>query len=227
MRKYNILVTATFLVIFAVIIAVMIGELVSPSSGGTWDEITETVKDVPSDTVFEPILSEAETEDITPDTEVIAPKMDENDALIDDICEKSAITNDKDYTEEDLLYLAKIVQNEAGSDYCTDEHQRYVASVVLNRINHPGFTGDTILELALCGYGDGKPIQYDYSIYGGGVEGFWNIEPSERAIENARYVLENGVEDETVVWQANFPQGDEIVKTFTYDADPPTTYICR
>lgn len=43
-----------------------------------------------------------------------------------------------------------------------------------------------------------------------------------------RFVLENGVLDDTVVWQANFEQGNEVVKMFTYDfAVPPTTYICR
>lgn len=216
MRKYNVLVTATVLLIFAVIIAVMIGELASPSSGGTWDEITETVKDVPYETVFEPIKDETETEEITTDTAENSPTMDGNAAEI------------KTYSDEDLLYLAKIVQNEAGSDYCTDEHQRYVASVVINRVNSSRFPGDTILDIALCGYGDGQPVQYDYSLFGGGREGFWSIVPSERAIENARYVLENGVLDESVVWQANFEQGDETVIKFTYEfANPPTTYICR
>jgi hypothetical protein len=61
-----------------------------------------------------------------------------------------------------------------------------------------------------------------------GEAAFWNIKPSERAIENARYVLENGVVDDTVIYQANFVQGCEVVKKFTYDfATPPTTYICR
>lgn len=227
MRKYNVLVTATVLLIFAVIIAVMIGELASPSSGGTWDEITETVKDAPSDTVFEPILSETETEVITPDTEVIAPKMDGGTPETAQNVSESDF--DAVYSDEDLLYLAKIVQNEAGSDYCTDEHQRYVASVVINRVNSPRFPGDTILKIALCGYGDGQPIQYMYSLDPNeGEAAFWQIVPSERAIQNARYVLENGVLDESVVWQANFEQGDGIVKEFTYPhADPPTTYICR
>lgn len=216
MRKYNALVTAMFLSLFVILIIVMIGELASPSSGGTWDEIVETVKDVPSETVFEPIEDETETEEISTDTAENSPIMDGDAAEI------------KTYTDEDLLYLAKVVQNEAGSDYCTDEHQQYVASVVLNRVNSPRFPGDTILEIALCGYGDGNPIQYDYSIYGGGVEGFNSIEPTERAIQNARYVLEHGVVDDTVIWQANFVQGCEVVKKFTYEfAIPPTTYICR
>lgn len=223
MRKYNALVTAMALALFVIIMIVMIGEMIPTASNDEKGEtVTETVADggvaTVEETVFEPIETEAEETVAEKDTAENAPKMDE----------KTPETEaEKTYSDDDLLYLAKIVQNDAGSDYCTDEHQRYVASVVLNRINHPGFVGDTILELALCGYGDGNPIQYDYSIYGGGVQGFWSIEPSERAIENARYVLENGVVDETVIWQANFVQG-EVVKKFTYDfAVPPTTYICR
>ena len=128
------------------------------------------------------------------------------------------------YTEEDVLYLAKVIENEAGSSYCTDEHQRWVASVVINRMNSDRFPGDSILEIALCGYEGIYPIQYTYA---DGASGFWALQPSKRALENARLVLENGVEDETVVWQANFPQGDEIVREFTYDTDPPTSYFCR
>lgn len=221
MRKYNMLVTAAILVAFVVLIVLMISEMVPTASTETWEEVVETVKDVPSETVFEPIENDTETEEITTDTSENAPKMDGNEAEVAPSCENLA------YTDEDLLYLAKVVQNEAGSDYCTDEHQQYVASVVLNRVNSPRFPGESILEVALCGYGDGYPVQYDYSLFGGGVEGFNSIDPTERAIQNARFVLENGVLDDTVVWQANFVQG-KVVKKFTYDfAIPPTTYICR
>lgn len=224
MRKYNALVTGTAVVLFVIIMIIMIGEMIPTASN---DEKREAVSETAAEgsvatieeTIFEPIETEVEETVAEKDSAENAPKMD------DETPETEA---EKTYSDEDLLYLAKIVQNEAGSDYCTDEHQRYVASVVVNRLNHPGFTGDTILELALCGYGDGNPIQYDYSIYGGGVEGFNSIEPSERAIQNARYVLENGVLDDTVIWQANFEQGDETVIKFTYEfAIPPTTYICR
>ena len=219
-----------------ILIIVMIGEMTPTATTETGKETVDAVfvpdieaeteaqvETVPADTVFAPI-TEAET--AVPDTELSSPKMDEQNEETAQNVSKSDF--DAAHSDEDLLYLAKIIENEAGSDYCTDEHQRYVASVVLNRVASPRFPGDTILEIALCGYGDGNPIQYDYSLYGGGVEGFNSIEPSERAIENARYVLENGVLDESVVWQANFEQGDETVIKFTYDfATSPTTYICR
>lgn len=225
MRKYNVLVTATFLVLFVVVIIIMIGEMTPTASN---DKKGEAVTETDAEggvatiewTVFEPIETEVEETVAEKDSAENAPKMDEGTAT-----ETEA---EKTYSDDDLLYLAKVVENEAGAPYCTDEHQQYVASVVLNRVNSPRFPGDTILEIALCGYGDGQPIQYDYSLYGGGVEGFNSIEPSERAIENARYVLEHGVVDDTVIWQANFEQGCEVVKMFTYEfAIPPTTYICR
>lgn len=220
MRKYNILVTATVLLIFAVIIAVMIGELASPSSGGTWDEITETVKDAPSDTVFEPILSETETEVITPDTEVIAPKMDGGTPETAQNVSESDF--DAAFSDEDLIYLAKIVENEAGSNWCTDEHQRAVASVVINRVSDPRFP-DTIIGVITQGWNGECALQYAI----GGWERFNALEPSDRALENARYVLEHGSTVEGAIWQAEFVQG-EIVTEFAYPAIYDTvTYICR
>lgn len=225
MRKYNVLVTSAAFILFALVLFIMIGEMIPTASNDEKGEaVTETAAEggvaTIEETVFEPIETEVEKTVAEKDTAENAPKMDN---------ETPEAEEANGYTEDDLLYLAKIVENEAGSDYCTDEHQRYVASVVLNRVASPRFTGDTILEIALCGYGDGQPIQYMYSLDPNEGEAvFWQIVPSERAIENARYVLENGVLDESVVWQANFEQGDETVIKFTYEfANPPTTYICR
>lgn len=226
MRKYNALVTGTAVVLFVILIAFMIGEMIPTASN---DEKGETVTETAAEggvatieeTIFEPIETEAEETVAEKDSAENSPKMDEEAAT-----ETEA---EKTYSDDDLLCLAKVVENEAGASYCTDEHQQYVASVVINRVNSPRFPGDTILKIALCGYGDGQPIQYMYSLDPNeGEAAFWNIVPSERAIENARYVLENGVLDESVVWQANFEQGDETVIKFTYEfANPPTTYICR
>ena len=227
MKKYDMSFAAYLIIVIAIIGAIgtviyyvnNVGEKEDkavyrlPFDSGIETE-TEAVAD--TEIVFEPVIeteTEVETKTAIPDTNEVAPKM--NDET-------------KPYSDDDLLYLAKIVQNEAGSDYCTDEHQRYVASVVLNRVASPRFPGDTILEIALCGYGDGYPIQYMYSLDPNEGEAvFWQIEPSERAIENARYVLENGVLDESVVWQAEFIQG-EIVAEFAYPEIYDTvTYICR
>lgn len=173
------------------------------------DTAEETEIETETEIVFVEVETEEETSEETTKT------------IIQDTSEKSPQMS---YTDEDVLYLAKVIENEAGSSYCTDEHQRWVASVVINRMNSDRFPGNTILEIALCGYEGIYPIQYTYA---DGASGFWALQPSARALENARWVLENGVVDETVVWQANFSQGDEIVKEFTYDVDPPTTYICK
>ena len=163
---------------------------------------------IPADTVFIPVTA-AETE---AETEPVAAP---------DTSEQAPTTDDQPYSD-DLLYLAKIIQNEAGSDFCSDEHQRAVASVVLNRVSDPRFP-DTILGVITQGWNGECALQYAV----GGWECFNALEPSERAMENARYVLENGSTVEGAIWQAEFIQG-EIVAEFAYPEIYSTvTYICR
>ena len=95
---------------------------------------------------------------------------------------------------DDLWLVSKIVHAEAGSNWLTDEHQRLVASVLLNRVNSPEFPG-TVAE---CIYQRG---QY----YPAGSTYFARLIPSERAIKNALYVLENGsIAPPSVVFQSNY-----------------------
>lgn len=175
-------------------------------------ETEAEVETVPADTVFAPI-TEAETKTAIPDTTDNSPKTDE----------RNEETEQAAYSDEDLLYLAKIVENEAGSNWCTDEHQRAVASVVLNRVADPRFP-DTIIGVITQGWNGECALQYAV----GGWERFNALEPSERAIENARYVLENGVTVDGAIWQAEFPQGNAILATFEYPEIYSTiTYICE
>lgn len=86
----------------------------------------------------------------------------------------------KPYTEEELYWLAKIVYAEAGYDI--NEGQQAVANVVINRVNHPNFPNniyDVIWQKT------GKIWQFS-PCGDGGI----NKEPDERAIENARLILE-------------------------------------
>lgn len=99
---------------------------------------------------------------------------------------------------EELDLLARLIRAEAGSDWCTDELQRAVGSVVLNRVNDSRFP-NTIYEVI---YAEG---QYSTT---------WNGEIdkpyTDRTYANAKYLLENGVTIPTdVVWQANFKQGKQ------------------
>jgi hypothetical protein len=131
---------------------------------------------------------------------------------INKIKHKSIIKKEnKTYSHEDLMLLAGVVQNEAGSDFCSNYHQRCVCSVVLNRVNSNYFP-NTIKEVIL------QKNQYDLR------DGFYN--PSKRAIKNAKYVLENGsILPSNCLFQSEFKQGDGVY------GDPiktpiSTTYIC-
>lgn len=124
--------------------------------------------------------------------------------------------------EDDVLLLARVIQNEAGADCATDEHQRAIASVVINRVADPRFPHDNIYDIIMCGWYDGHALQYNF----GTLADFWSIVPTERAIANAEYVLTYGSTIPTdCVWQDNSIQG-EIVMRFDYP-NFPTTYICR
>lgn len=139
-----------------------------------------------------------------------------NTALADEKTETSTENeceeeNNQNYTNEELMLLAGIIENEAGSDYCTDYHQYCVASVVLNRVKNNDYP-DTI---------DGVIFQRNqYAINNRILNN-----PSNRAIENAKYILDNGsILPDGCVFQSEFRQGDytyDVIRTVT-----STTYIC-
>ena len=121
--------------------------------------------------------------------------------------------------DDDLMLLARIITNEAGSDWCSDEHQRAVASVVINRVNDARFP-DTVYGVISQGWNGECPVQYAV----GSPERFFDLIPSERALANAQYVIEHGSTVGSAIWQAEFIQG-EIVAVFVYPYS--TTYICK
>ncbi|MDD6827946.1 MAG: cell wall hydrolase [Oscillospiraceae bacterium] len=114
------------------------------------------------------------------------------------------------YTEDDLYWLSKAIAQELGSYWVPDWAQQWVASVVLNRVNHPSFP-NTIYDVLH------QPGQYC---------GFYAT-PTEQNITNARYVLENGsVLPENVVFQSLFTQGSGIHGTYYDPYMNNTTYFC-
>jgi spore germination cell wall hydrolase CwlJ-like protein len=118
----------------------------------------------------------------------------------------------KSYNEEDLMLLAGIIQNEAGSDFCNDEMQKYVGSVVVNRVKSDYFP-DSIEKVIF----QKNPRQYDIT------DNFYS--PTKRAIKNAKYVLENGsVLPSNCLFQGETKQGDGVYKTIKTIIS--TTYIC-
>ena len=127
----------------------------------------------------------------------------------------ASITNEAEenvatYTEDDLYWLSKAIAQELGSNWVPDWAQQWVASVVLNRVNHPSFP-DTIYDVLH------QPGQYC---------GFYAT-PTEQNIANARYVLENGsVLPENVVFQSLCTQGSGIHGTYYDPYMNNTTYFC-
>ncbi len=119
------------------------------------------------------------------------------------------------YTEEDLDLLARIINAEAGCDWIPDWVQRLVGSVVINRVNSKYFP-NTIRE-----------VIYQPGQYGPVYNGMINYTPSKKAIENARYVLENGSTCPANVTGQNGVISGSGVYTSYYDSILGTTiYFC-
>lgn len=123
------------------------------------------------------------------------------------------------YSDDDMnnIYiLAQVIEGEAGSDFITDEHQKSVASVVMNRVMSEDWP-NTI-----------KDVFYQKQQYGCNK----NLTPSERALSNAKYIYSLYVYDNSyylprdVVFQNNSPQGSDIYKEFYCEELNNTTYFC-
>ena len=86
----------------------------------------------------------------------------------------------KTYSDEDLYWLSRVVFAEAGCDWFPDWVQRDVASVVLNRVADSRYP-DTIIDVIF------DPGQYS-CVDSGSI---YNT-PTQKVIDNCKYVLENG-----------------------------------
>lgn len=108
------------------------------------------------------------------------------------------------YSDEDLYILSHIISAEAGN--CSRDMMLSVGSVVLNRVADDRFP-DSIEEVVF----QQDPVQYSPTVNGAYYE-----EPTKEACEVAKELLEEGSAiDQSVVWQAEFPQGEG-----TYDKIP-------
>lgn len=146
-------------------------------------------------------LHEHEKAEIHAPTVILMPVKEDKNSL--DMQEEMIL-------ESDVEMLAHLINGEAGADWCSDNMQLAVGSVVLNRINHAEFP-NTMQEVI---YQDGQ--------YACTWNGAYNREPDERAYDNSRYLLEHGsILPKDVVWQANFEQGKEVY------AKIQNMYFCR
>lgn len=119
---------------------------------------------------------------------------------------------EKPYTDEDLYILSHIISAEAGN--CSEDMMLSVGSVVLNRVQDDRFP-DTIEE-----------VVFQQGQYSPTWNGAYYAEPTEAACEVAKTLLEEGPTiDPSVVWQAEFVQGEGVYDTI----DSPwgtTMYFC-
>ena len=106
------------------------------------------------------------------------------------------------YSEDDLYRMSHLIYGEAGN--CSREMMEAVGSVVLNRVSDDRFPA-TLADVIF------QPGQYACT-----WDGNYDLTPSEEAVEVARFLLEEGSQlDSSVVWQAEFVQGEGIYKTVT------------
>ena len=119
------------------------------------------------------------------------------------------------YSQEDLILIASLIECEAGSDWLADEHQQLVAMVALNRVKSDKFPNTL------------KEVIYQKGQYSSVGTSRWYSTPSDRALKNAKLALEGNVYCPTnVVFQAEFTQGKGIYKSFYNEQTNSTTYFC-
>ena len=129
--------------------------------------------------------------------EVSIEKLEETYVTACEQVEEVEEATSRSYTDEELDMLSHLIMGESGGE--SDTCQLYVGSVVLNRVNHEKFP-NTI-----------KEVIFQKGQYACTWDGNYDKEPTEKCIENARYLLENGsVLPENVIFQANFKQGTGV-----------------
>lgn len=112
---------------------------------------------------------------------------------------KSEFLNDDEvkYTTEDLYIMAHVLAGEA--QFCDDTEQKYVGSVVLNRVAHSEYP-DTI-----------KGVVFEKMQYSSVADGNYNRKPTESNWANAKWLLENGsILPGYVIYQSKGKQGNGV-----------------
>ena len=162
----------------------------------------------------------------TPTTVVTPQPMDWKEvmvkAVVDDDPEKGITAQEHlggELLYDDLRLLAKIIACECGPHW-EDWGIIAIGEVVLNRVASPEFP-DTIREVLY----QTDPIQYE-PVWQSGWEEFV---PSERYVRLALRLLEGErtIGDPSIVFQALFEQGSEVVLIYHDDDLDNNTYFCR
>ena len=166
--------------------------------------IEESMKQVESD--YKDLLIEEQTSIEEETNKYLISSSENQDVHVQKVEKKKEVT----YSEEDLMLLAGAIENEANSDTCSDQHQRAVVSIILNRVKSKYYP-DTVYDVLF------QEGQYDIQ------PRFYH--PTKRSIKNAKYVLEHGsLYPDKCVFQSESKQGDGVYDTF--ESNGSITYIC-
>lgn len=198
------------LIILALVTLILLSIPVNKESNDaipTAPEVTELVEE---ETLEEVFIMEPEDETVAYEEEAVA--------VVEDVIEEQPelLSAPKpQYSDSDLMLLAKVIYAEAGSDFLSDEWKMCVGEVVLNRVASPEFP-NTIYD-----------VVYQPGQYHGARSGYIaSLIPSERCIDIARRLLDGErLMEPAVVFQANFKQGSGICKAL-YDSHLGWTYFC-
>lgn len=154
---------------------------------------------LPIFTYDEPTETEKIIEETNPTENITEPQTEPSDATVEETEEV------KNYTEDDLFYLAAAVCREAGGE--SEEIQLLVANVIINRVNSPHYP-DTIYDVltqykqygTMWKYGISFPEWADDNV----KEQCYSV--AQRILDGERYCPEN------VLFQAEFQQGSGVYK---------------
>lgn len=126
---------------------------------------------------------------------------------------KEAMTK-QTYSADDLELLSRLVMAEAGCNWFPDWVQRATASVVINRMNSSEFPNSI------------REVIYQEGQYGPAWSGAIDNTPTQKVVDNCRYVLEYGSTcPENVLYQSGSQLG--VVYASYYDSVLNTTeYFC-
>lgn len=132
------------------------------------------------------------------------------------------------YSDAEFNLLAYATMKEQGDNRTSDECQKLVACVIRNRQAQNGINGTlknpTIAEII------NEEGQYHFAIVSGYNISSNNIDMSivtDKVKNNVRDVLEGRYDcPDNVVFQATFPQGSGVYKSFYNEGYGTTTYFC-
>ena len=157
----------------------------------------------------EPTKKETPTETTPPETEPAAPAVPPTEQ-----------ETEPTYKQEDLELLALAIYQEAGADYCSDETRMMVGSVAMNRVEDDRYP-DTIYEVLTQKSQYGR-LHWTGPVWPERADRKEEAHAVARAYTIAERILQGeSVLPEDVIYQAEFPQGSEVV------AYQDGIYFCR